>query len=318
MATKPLPAHGTYARANGCPGYREPCKCEPCLNARRAGKKRQRVNRQLGRIPYRDASRARARLRELNQTMGWVAIAAAVDSSPAHMRQIASGRIPKIKHATHAKIMAVKPEPSGGQYIDATGSVRHCRALQALGHTAETIATAAGSARSRIVIVISGQQRIRRSLAMKIEVAYRALAEKEGTSTRSRNRAHREGWAPPGAWDDDTIDDPNAHPEWTGHCGTDRGWWLHSINDIPVCPPCETAHQQWKAERAHLSHKERWAELGRARAAASNRGATIAADARELLSYGVPVEQAAARLGVTRNHLQQELLRHPEDMEVAA
>lgn len=49
------------------------------------------------------------------------------------------------------------------------------------------------------------------------------------------------------------------------------------------------------------------------------RGALLAADARELFTYGVTVEQAAARLGVTRNHLQQELLRNPQtETELAA
>jgi hypothetical protein len=42
------------------------------------------------------------------------------------------------------------------------------------------------------------------------------------------------------------------------------------------------------------------------------RGEILACDARELFTYGVTVERAAARLGVSRNHLQQELLRHPE------
>ncbi|MEU6365715.1 hypothetical protein ABZ876_08160 [Streptomyces sp. NPDC046931] len=42
------------------------------------------------------------------------------------------------------------------------------------------------------------------------------------------------------------------------------------------------------------------------------RGETLAADARELFGYGVSVKQAADRLGVTKQHLQQALLRHPE------
>ncbi|MGW2721362.1 hypothetical protein [Streptomyces sp. NPDC001492] len=41
------------------------------------------------------------------------------------------------------------------------------------------------------------------------------------------------------------------------------------------------------------------------------RGELLASDARELFAYGVTVEQAAARLGVTKQHLQQELVRHP-------
>jgi hypothetical protein len=49
------------------------------------------------------------------------------------------------------------------------------------------------------------------------------------------------------------------------------------------------------------------------------RGELLAADGRELLAHGVRIDQAAERLGVTRNHLQQELLRHPQtEQELAA
>jgi|1185.fasta_scaffold03481_3 predicted transcriptional regulator len=47
------------------------------------------------------------------------------------------------------------------------------------------------------------------------------------------------------------------------------------------------------------------------------RGELLAADARELQTYGISVEQAAERLGVTKAHLYQELLRHPEATEPA-
>jgi hypothetical protein len=135
-----------------------------------------------------------------------------------------------------------------------------------------------------------------------------------GTYKKVRTLAQANGWAPPGAWDDDIIDDPAAAPDWTGHCGTDRGWWMHSINDIPVCARCDAAHAQWKAERAHLATNERIRQLALAKGAASNRGATLAADARELLRItGHSVEQIAERLGVTKAHLYQELLRHPAD-----
>jgi plasmid maintenance system antidote protein VapI len=48
------------------------------------------------------------------------------------------------------------------------------------------------------------------------------------------------------------------------------------------------------------------------------RGELLAADARELFQYGVRIEQVAERLGVTRNHIQQELLRHPDTEKAAA
>ncbi|MEW2300240.1 hypothetical protein AB0958_09695 [Streptomyces sp. NPDC006655] len=58
---------------------------------------------------------------------------------------------------------------------------------------------------------------------------------------QAREKATRAGWAPHGVWDDDTIDDPAARPEWTGHCGTTRGAELHERHNIPLCPPCEAA-----------------------------------------------------------------------------
>jgi hypothetical protein len=46
-----------------------------------------------------------------------------------------------------------------------------------------------------------------------MNIAYHALAGHPGTSVRSLRRARLEGWAPPAAWDDETIDDPNGAPD---------------------------------------------------------------------------------------------------------
>jgi hypothetical protein len=58
---------------------------------------------------------------------------------------------------------------------------------------------------------------------------------------RTKERATAEGWAPVGAWDDDTIDAPSATAEWTGYCGKARGVDLHERHGIPLCPPCQAA-----------------------------------------------------------------------------
>ncbi|NEB92400.1 hypothetical protein [Streptomyces bauhiniae] len=312
--TRPLPPHGSYARANGSPGYRPPCKCEPCLVGRRTAKKRERVNRQLGRTSSCDATQVRTRLNQLNEVMGWEDIAKAAATSAAHLREIASGRLPRIKKTTHSKIMGIQPAPTGGQYIDATRSIRQVRALQTAGHSAEAIAAAASTNRSRILPLLNGYPRLRRSLATRIDTAYEALATRKGDSTRSRNRANREGWAPPGAWDDDTIGNPAAHPEWTGACGNDRGYWMHALQKLPMCDRCEQAHQDWLTEREHLTPAERNQARFRARVGASQREADLAHDARELIRVsGLTTEQAAERLAVTRQHLQQAMLRHPEE-----
>ncbi|MFH9574268.1 hypothetical protein ACH4MG_27470 [Streptomyces sp. NPDC017454] len=314
---KPLPDHGTYARANGSRGYRAPCTCEPCITTRRRYKKHDRASRQLGRPGHVDATQARERLLQLNQATGWNDLAVAFGGSAANLRAIAFGRQTRIKRTTHNRIMQLKAAPSGGQYVDAAGAARRLQALQAIGHTTYTIAEASNVGRSLLVPILDGRPQVRRNVAERIKTAYTALSKTPGSATRSINRAIHNGWAPPAAWDDDTLDDPNAHPEWTGYCGTDRGWWTHRRQNLPMCARCEQAHARWYAERADLDPQARNQEMFRARAEASQREADLAHDARELFRYGVGIDQAAARLGVTRQHLQQALKRHPAEAVAA-
>lgn len=65
----------------------------------------------------------------------------------------------------------------------------------------------------------------------------------------ARDRATAAGWAPPAAWDDDTIDDPEAIPQWTGHCGTSRGADIHARHGTPLCPPCQAADTRRRLAR---------------------------------------------------------------------
>ncbi|MFC9244585.1 hypothetical protein ACFT7S_11310 [Streptomyces sp. NPDC057136] len=130
-------------------------------------------------------------------------------------------------------------------------------------------------------------------------------------ANRFRNYARAKGWPPPAAWDDDVIDDPAALPEWTGCCGTDRGWWMHTLQKLPMCELCEAAHERWNAKHRGLEKGAFQAALMKSRASASSRGSDIAEDGRELMRLGHSYDTAAGRLGVTLNHLQQELHRHP-------
>jgi hypothetical protein len=326
MAARPTPPHGTTARAYGSPGYRPPCKCEPCNTARRRHHKQTRVNRQLGRSPFTSPDQAQARLQELHQTMSWKTLVTATGLELNALLRIYNGQRTKIRNETHAKIMAVTAPAQGdrGQYLDATGSTRRAQALSYLGHSYATIAGAANTSHNRILSIANGRQpTIRRDLAERLEAAYRQLASVRPTAnkytSRTRNFARANGWAPPGAWDDDTIDDPTAAPDWTGYCGTDRGWWIHQRQQLPMCQRCDQAHQEWLAEHNDLDPRLRNQALFKARNAAVSREADLAADGRELLGYGVSYEQAAARLGVSKNHLQQALKRHPQtETELAA
>jgi hypothetical protein len=252
-------------------------------------------------------------------------ISFAVVSGLLYTRGPGRGRAEKIRLANARAIFSVRAENIVTHYVDPTGTHRRLQALMANGWPQIRLGPHIGRHPVYVNALLT-QPRIYGVTAVAVATAYDRLwnqdprqhGVKTGTWKKVRGVARAHGWAPPGAWDDDTIDDPSAHPEWTGHCGTDRGWWTHTNDDIPMCSRCETAHAQWLAERRDLPASERFRQLAYAKGAASNRGANLAHDARELLGYGVGIEQAAERLGVTRNHLQQELLRHPANQAVAA
>ncbi|MFI8206843.1 hypothetical protein [Streptomyces sp. NPDC085937] len=315
---KPLPPHGTYARGNGSPGRRPPCPCPPCREAKLKTRKRLNVARQLGRAARVDATAAREHLHKLRVTMSWSQIQATTGCDDRGLQLLISGQRTEINRTTQDKILAVAPgaEPSPGMYIDATGPRRRLQALSAIGYSGRQIAQRIGTAEARIQKIASGvQPTVRYGLVRRINSLYDQLSQTPAPAGRSRTRVIRHAldnhYAPPGTWDDDTIDDPNAHPEWTGHCGTDRGWWIHQNQQLPTCARCEQAHQAWLAAHAHLDNRAFNQAKFRARAEASQREAALAADARELLSLNVHIEQAAERLGVTKNHLQQAMKRHP-------
>ncbi|MFS4103831.1 hypothetical protein [Streptomyces sp. PD-S100-1] len=259
----------------------------------------------------------------LDAGMGWTRITQAAHCSTSTIARILNGQ-ELMRRTAAERILAVNYRPAPGRTVDATGTRRRIQALLAVGHTIVGIATESSVDHSVINDILNGCENVRGMTADRIAAAYDWLAQQPPTTDRkssatvSRKRAQREGWAPPICWNDDHIDDPTATPDWTGHCGTDRGWWLHRLETIPVCPPCETAHTTWLAERAHLTASERWTALGLAQRQARTREADLAADARELLRYGADIEQAAERLRVTKQHLQQALKRHPEPGEQVA
>lgn len=212
--------------------------------------------------------------------------------------------------------------------IDATGTRRRTQALAASGWSSKAIHARIGISSIQTIERLRGRTKVTARLARAIRDLYDEVSAKTAEdygvtpwlAARTRTYANKHRWAGPEAWDPDTIDNPDAHPDWTGCCGTDRGWWTHTINNIPACLCCETAHRAWLDERSSLPKVERFRQLAHARAAASTRGDALAHDAREVMRVsGLDIEQAAERLGVTRNHLQQVLLRHPEpETELAA
>lgn len=322
-AVKPLAPHGTTARAKGRPAAGiKGCPCRLCRDAENAYNKRRRYLNETGRTLMVDAGPVQQHLVDLfADGAGWTQLGAATSCSSSTLVAILRGERPEITRRVASSILAVKAADvlPPNRAVPATGSIRRCRAIIAAGHRLRDIADTSPLDPATVRYIISGQpETISARTAEGAAIAYKALAGRRGNSTRSLNRASREAWAPPGAWDDDRIDDPAATPDWTGYCGSDRGYWVHRRQQLPMCPRCEAAHEKWIAEHAGLDPQLRNQALFRARNSAVSREADLAADAREVMKFGANADQAAERLGVTRQHLQQALIRHPEIDETPA
>ncbi|MFF0055617.1 hypothetical protein ACFYRI_14630 [Streptomyces microflavus] len=216
--TRPLPAHGTYARGNGCRGYRAPCLCKPCKDARRRTNKLFRVNRERGVTSFVDPAPAQQHLQLLHQTMAWDDLAAATGLPLSTINLIYAGRRTKIRRETHNKILNTQPRPSRAQLVDVTGSMRRVQALMRVGHSLRVIATECRASRNRIHSISNGaQDTIRREFAERIAEAYKRLAfrppARDRFTARTINSAIARGLHGPLAWDDETIEDPNASPD---------------------------------------------------------------------------------------------------------
>ncbi|MFF1709263.1 hypothetical protein [Streptomyces sp. NPDC058268] len=313
--------------------YRRGCHCKQCVDGVTAEVRRGRYLRATGRGCLTTPDRAAAHIERL-RTAGMPdkeILADALICTNVLSRIVRkSGRIHR---ATETRILAVKPRDTelngSGTRIPGLGTTRRLRALAADGWTATEIGRGCGKHKQFIVYLQNQDDAlsVRRWVADYVTDLYTQLAgrkpEDDGIpphiAARTRKKADSKGWPPSATWDDDTIDSPTAHPDWTGYCGTDRGYWTHLSRKLPMCDRCTAAHQDWFAERADLDAQERSRQRFAARAKASTREADLAHDARELMRVsGLDYGQAAERLQVTRQHLQQALIRRPEPAKEAA
>lgn len=118
---------------------------------------------------------------------------------------------------TAIKIMAIPLDAdnrSRGSLVEAIGSVRRLRALQAIGWTQTEIARRMGwTVQNLNRYFISEPDSIRAGTAQEIAALFDQLQLIPGPSQRARNYASKRGWPPPLAWYEDAIDDPTAAPD---------------------------------------------------------------------------------------------------------
>jgi hypothetical protein len=144
---------------------------------------------------------------------------------------------------TYERILRLQPEliernqdrHSGG-HVSMVGSQRRLRALMTIGWGMKTAAPLIGADTRNLAKILRGEVKyVYAAMAQDIATAYDKLitmdpfeyCPQQGAVKNVMRQARERLYPGPACWDDDTIDDPDAVPEWTGGCGTVGGYYLH-------------------------------------------------------------------------------------------
>ncbi|NUO96778.1 MAG: hypothetical protein HOW59_02485 [Nonomuraea sp.] len=205
------------------------CRCRPCRDANVAYNRQLSRQHLYGRHPLVDANPAREHVRQLQAAgMGWKRIAEPADLDYAAITKLiygARGRRPsvKIRPTLADKILAVQLDLAPAAVVGSTGSARRIQALCYVGWSIPRIAEAAGVDRQALDGILRGRAILvstRDAITSTYERLWNTAPPEADRSdrvaaTRARRRAATAGWAPPLAWDDETIEDPKAKPAHT-------------------------------------------------------------------------------------------------------
>ena len=241
-AIEPAPCHHKHAdhqHGTRAAYVLDKCRCDPCraanTRAARALRRAQLYGRWDG---LTDAQPARDHIHTL--TAAWVGlkqIAARSGISSGTLTKLLYGaprpdgtrRPParRIKPATERRLLAVTPDLADGARTPATGTRRRLQALTATGWSTSHLARRSGLDRQVLDRALHDETTLTTAgTAAAVARLYSDLWDtppptgtrwERSAATRARNHATRNRWAPPLAWDDETIDDPDATPTGTGH-----------------------------------------------------------------------------------------------------
>lgn len=212
------------------------CRCRSCRDANTAAERERGRQKLYGRYDKLvDASDVRAHLQELMAAgMGWKRVAAVAGVATGTVYPILYGRHlddpghpehrpprKQITREVHDKLMAVELDLAGGALVDGTGTARRLQALVALGWSHSRLAVRLGILPTNLGPTIHGTRRATAATERAVRELYAELWNQEPTAanrweqtgiTSAKRYAVRHRWVPPMAWDDDTIDDPEATP----------------------------------------------------------------------------------------------------------
>jgi len=220
-----------------------------------------------------DAGRAREHLEALSRAgIGWKRAAELSGVSSGEVSKLLYGgpgkRPParRIRPQTAAAVLAVPLSPaslSPGSLVPAAGTRRRLQALVAIGWSQSRLAARLGMLPSNLGTLLAREQ-VTAATARAVEQLYDELWDRPPaevdqrsriSASRARNYARARGWAPPAAWDDDLMDDPEATPA--------DGW---QRPERSVRPAAEVAEDAAELQRQGSSREHIAMRLGMSRA----------------------------------------------------
>lgn len=208
-----------------------------------------------------DLARARARIRTLqSRGMSYMAISRASGLADSTLVYV-MGPNQRITRRIFDAVMSVQFEPPPpelrGARLPIHGAQRRLQAMYAEGFTLADIGRmilGPTGRTDRHHLTMTGQAKhIHYRMFQQIAELYDKLdgvtpqelgLDPHGIG-KALNLSAKRRYPPRGCWDADTIDDPDAHPEWTGVCGTVSGPGVHKREKIPLCRAClEVKYEQ--------------------------------------------------------------------------
>lgn len=297
----PTKEHGTYGK------YRQGCHCPLCKAAKSRYSKALRIDHERGIHRRCDPTAAREHVLDLmTHGVTYTLIARAAGLPHARVGELVNGKkgrpLKWIFRPTEEKLLAVtlddiQPEHGFGKVSPEVGYRRRVEALGYMGWSMSRISEAMGFTKSTVHTHLNIGAKVRTTSVQKLDEVYRQLRDTPGPVGRARWCSYYAGYAPPMAWDDETIDDPNAKPAEVCCVVKDC---VRAVRFHNLC----SAHYNAVRERGGLqSVREYHREVDRLGARRRQDGDRTRREVAELEEFGFSPSTIAKRLGIDEDYL---------------